>query len=208
MAENDLGGRTPGRVEHNPTVELGVEPLPANASKPAAALCEAISSPSEPAPRELYALVRIGQGRLEAPARQIAENSAVDGGVVVSRMLGGQGNFGFDAARKEYVDLVEAGIADPAKVVRNRERNFHSSVGTSKHQARRIENLAQRAQSIFFLLRTTFFLLFLCQQLEEHFSLRCGVWLLKAFFIEGQIFPMDKLFHDSLPEAWDIYIVP
>jgi chaperonin GroEL len=55
---------------------------------------------------------------LESPARQIAENSAVDGGVVVSRMLGGQGNFGFDAARKEYVDLVEAGIIDPVKVVR------------------------------------------------------------------------------------------
>jgi chaperonin GroEL len=33
-------------------------------------------------------------------------------------MLGGQGNFGFDAARKEYVDLVEAGIIDPAKVMR------------------------------------------------------------------------------------------
>lgn len=55
---------------------------------------------------------------LEAPARQIAENSAVDGGVVIARMLGGQGNQGFDAARKEYVDLVEAGIIDPAKVVR------------------------------------------------------------------------------------------
>ena len=37
---------------------------------------------------------------------------------VAARMLGGQGNFGFDAARKEYVDLVEAGIVDPAKVVR------------------------------------------------------------------------------------------
>jgi chaperonin GroEL len=55
---------------------------------------------------------------LEAPTRQIAENSAVDGGVVVARMLGGQGNFGFDAGRKEYVDLVEAGIIDPTKVVR------------------------------------------------------------------------------------------
>src|SRR4249920_1089909 len=55
---------------------------------------------------------------LEAPARQIAENSAVDGGVVVARMLSGEGNFGFDAARKEYVDLVDAGIIDPAKVVR------------------------------------------------------------------------------------------
>jgi chaperonin GroEL len=55
---------------------------------------------------------------LEAPARQIAENSAVDGGVVVARMVSGKGNEGFDAARKEYVDLVEAGIVDPAKVVR------------------------------------------------------------------------------------------
>jgi chaperonin GroEL len=55
---------------------------------------------------------------LELPARQIAENSAVDGGVVVARMLAGQGNYGFDAGRKEYVDLVEAGIIDPTKVVR------------------------------------------------------------------------------------------
>ena len=54
----------------------------------------------------------------ETPARQIAENSAVDGGVVISRMLAGTGNLGFDAARKEYVDLVEAGIVDPTKVVR------------------------------------------------------------------------------------------
>jgi chaperonin GroEL len=62
--------------------------------------------------------VQILKRALEVPARQIAENSAVDGGVVVSRMLAGQGNFGFDAARKEYVDLVDAGIIDPAKVVR------------------------------------------------------------------------------------------
>jgi chaperonin GroEL len=55
---------------------------------------------------------------LEAPARQIAENSAVDGGVVVARMLAGTGAAGFDAARKEYVDLFEAGIVDPTKVVR------------------------------------------------------------------------------------------
>ena len=60
---------------------------------------------------------------LEVPARQIAENSAVDGGVVVARMAGGSGNFGFDAARKEYVDLVEAGIIDPAKVVRTALEN-------------------------------------------------------------------------------------
>jgi len=55
---------------------------------------------------------------LESPARQIAENSAVDGGVVVNRMLASGGAVGFDAARKEYVDLFEAGIVDPTKVVR------------------------------------------------------------------------------------------
>ena len=55
---------------------------------------------------------------LEAPARQIAENSAVDGGVVVARMLESTGAIGFDAARKAYVDLLEAGIVDPTKVVR------------------------------------------------------------------------------------------
>ena len=55
---------------------------------------------------------------LEAPARQIAENSAVDGGVVVNRMLASEGAVGFDAARQQYVDLYEAGIVDPTKVVR------------------------------------------------------------------------------------------
>jgi chaperonin GroEL len=62
--------------------------------------------------------VQILRRALEAPTRQIAENSSADGGVVVDRMLASSGNVGFDAARKEYVDLVEAGIVDPAKVVR------------------------------------------------------------------------------------------
>ena len=62
--------------------------------------------------------VQILKRALEAPTRQIAENSAVDGGVVVARMLEGKGNYGFDAARNEYVDLMEAGIVDPTKVVR------------------------------------------------------------------------------------------
>jgi chaperonin GroEL len=55
---------------------------------------------------------------LEAPTRQIAENSGADGGVVVDKMRSGTGNMGFDAARSTYVDLVEAGIIDPTKVVR------------------------------------------------------------------------------------------
>jgi chaperonin GroEL len=62
--------------------------------------------------------MRILRQALESPTRQIAENSAVDGGVVVARMLAGEGNIGFDAATKQYVDLYEAGIVDPTKVVR------------------------------------------------------------------------------------------
>ena len=62
--------------------------------------------------------VQILRRALEAPTRQIAENSASDGGVVVAKMLEGEGNHGFDAGRKEYVDLVETGIIDPTKVIR------------------------------------------------------------------------------------------
>lgn len=60
---------------------------------------------------------------LEAPTRQIAENSEADGGVVVERMRSGRGYFGFDAARGEYADLVGAGIIDPTKVVRVAREN-------------------------------------------------------------------------------------
>ena len=55
---------------------------------------------------------------LESPTRQIAINSAADDGVVVEKMRTGSGNYGFDAARGVYTDLVEAGIIDPTKVVR------------------------------------------------------------------------------------------
>jgi chaperonin GroEL len=73
--------------------------------------------------------VQILRRALEAPARQIAENSAADGGVVVDRMLNGSGNLGFDAAAKQFVDLIEAGIIDPAKVVRTALENAVSVAG-------------------------------------------------------------------------------
>ena len=55
---------------------------------------------------------------LKEPARQLAENSGEDGGVVIHEMRIHQGNWGYDAAERKYVDLVEAGIIDPTKVVR------------------------------------------------------------------------------------------
>jgi chaperonin GroEL len=67
---------------------------------------------------------------LEAPARQIAENSAVDGGVVVAKMLEGDGIVGFDASRKIYVDLMASGIIDPTKVVRVALENAVSVAST------------------------------------------------------------------------------
>ena len=62
--------------------------------------------------------LRILRHALEAPVRQIADNSGVDAGVVVEHMRAGTGNLGFDAAAGAYVDLVAAGIIDPTKVVR------------------------------------------------------------------------------------------
>jgi chaperonin GroEL len=62
--------------------------------------------------------LRIFERALEAPARQIAENSGAEGGVVVERMRSSGGDLGFDAARGEWGDLFAAGIVDPTKVVR------------------------------------------------------------------------------------------
>lgn len=55
---------------------------------------------------------------LEIPTRQIAANSSLDGGVVVDRSLTAGGNIGLDAAQNVYIDMFEAGIVDPVKVVR------------------------------------------------------------------------------------------
>jgi len=66
---------------------------------------------------------------LEAPARQIAENSGMDPGVVVEKMRSGKGNYGFDASTNKYVDLFEYGIIDPTKVVRVALENAVSVAG-------------------------------------------------------------------------------
>ena len=54
-----------------------------------------------------------------SPVRQIAENSGVEGSIVVGKIMDNKSEtFGFDAQSEEYVDMVEKGIIDPAKVVR------------------------------------------------------------------------------------------
>jgi len=63
--------------------------------------------------------VDIVRRALQAPVRQIAENSGVDGAVVAGKLLESTDtNFGFDAQTEQYCDLVKAGIIDPTKVVR------------------------------------------------------------------------------------------
>ena len=79
---------------------------------------EAVRGAEDTAEGDAKTGLQILRRALSAPTRQIAENSAEDGGVVVARMLEGDGKIGFDAARNEYVDLIENGIVDPTKVVR------------------------------------------------------------------------------------------
>ncbi|RST79137.1 molecular chaperone GroEL, partial [Aquibium carbonis] len=56
---------------------------------------------------------------LEAPIRQIAANAGVEGSVVIGKLADSKNpNQGFDAQTETYVDMIEAGIVDPAKVVR------------------------------------------------------------------------------------------
>jgi chaperonin GroEL len=68
---------------------------------------------------DIQAGINIVLKALESPARQIAENSGVEGSIVVGKIMENKSEtFGFDAQKEEYVDLVEKGIIDPAKVVR------------------------------------------------------------------------------------------
>ena len=91
---------------------------------------ESVAKAAEDAEGDVRTGLQILENALSAPARQIAENSAVDGGVVVARMRESKGSNGFDAARKEYVDLIDAGIVDPTKVVRIALENAVSVAST------------------------------------------------------------------------------
>ena len=61
--------------------------------------------------------------------RVIAANAGDEPSVVISKVLGGKGNFGFDAATGEYGDLVEFGVVDPTKVTRTALQNAASVAG-------------------------------------------------------------------------------
>ncbi|PHP84890.1 chaperonin GroEL [Burkholderia sp. AU18528] len=70
--------------------------------------------------------IRIVLRALEAPLRVIAANAGDEPSVVISKVLEGKGNFGYNAATGEYGDLVEAGVVDPTKVTRTALQNAAS----------------------------------------------------------------------------------
>jgi chaperonin GroEL len=79
---------------------------------------------------DVQAGINIVLKALEAPVRQIAENAGVEGSIVVGRILEEKSEtFGFDAQNEEYVDMVEKGIVDPAKVVRTALQDAGSIAG-------------------------------------------------------------------------------
>ena len=68
---------------------------------------------------------------LTAPIKQIAENAGVDGGVIVDNVLRAKkANFGYDALKNEFCDMVEKGILDPTKVTRSALQNAASVSST------------------------------------------------------------------------------
>jgi len=69
---------------------------------------------------DVQAGINIVLKALEAPIRQIAENAGVEGSIVVGKINDSKSQtFGFNAQSEQYVDMIEAGIIDPAKVVRH-----------------------------------------------------------------------------------------
>src|SRR6476660_2851546 len=79
---------------------------------------------------DVQAGINIVMKAIEAPARQIAENSGVEGSIVVGKIMESKSEtFGYDAQTETYVDLVEKGIIDPAKVVRRALQDAASVAG-------------------------------------------------------------------------------
>jgi len=74
--------------------------------------------------------IAIVRRALQAPIRQIAENAGVEGSIVVGKVLeSASPTFGFNAQSEEYVDLVQTGVIDPAKVVRTALQDAASVAG-------------------------------------------------------------------------------
>ena len=93
--------------------------------------------------------VNIVKRALEEPARQIAQNAGHEGAVVVGRLRESKDdNFGFNAESGEFVDMIRAGIIDPAKVTRLALLNAASIAGLMLTTEALIANIAEEAQAV------------------------------------------------------------
>jgi chaperonin GroEL len=79
---------------------------------------------------DVLAGIKLVSKALEAPLRQIVENAGVEGSIVVGKITESNSmTFGFNAQTEKYVDMIEAGIVDPTKVVRTALQNAASVAG-------------------------------------------------------------------------------
>jgi chaperonin GroEL len=107
-------------------VEEGIVPGGGVALLRARAAVEKLTSDNA----DIKAGIKIVMKALEAPIRQIAENAGVEGSIVVGKITDNPSQtFGFNAQTEEYVDMLEAGIVDPAKVVRTALQDAASVAG-------------------------------------------------------------------------------
>jgi len=73
--------------------------------------------------------VSIASRAMQEPLRQIVTNAGEEASVILNNVRDGEGNYGYDAAKGEYTDMIEAGILDPTKVVRSALQNAASVAG-------------------------------------------------------------------------------
>ncbi|MGY2047872.1 chaperonin GroEL [Methylobacterium sp. JK268] len=107
-------------------IEEGIVPGGGTALLRARGAVSALHSPNP----DVAAGIKIVLKALEAPIRQIAANAGVEGSIVVAKVNESDSDtYGFDAQRETYVDLIEAGIVDPAKVVRTALQDAASVAG-------------------------------------------------------------------------------
>jgi len=107
-------------------VEEGIVPGGGTALLRAKAAVQALKSKND----DVQAGINIVLKALEAPIRQIVENAGVEGSIVVNKILENKSQtYGFNAQSEQYVDMLEAGIVDPAKVVRTALQDASSVAG-------------------------------------------------------------------------------
>ena len=91
---------------------------------------------------------QIVQKALEAPLYYIAENAGLDGSVIVNKVKESKAGIGFDALNEEYVDMISAGILDPAKVTRSALQNATSVASTLLTTESAVANIKEPAPAM------------------------------------------------------------